>query len=138
MIDEDEDGVWILGELVASARDLHRMGYIHINGNWLKRPSRGGSVDEIKRALKMKNVTEEIEQEIFNEAFSDLAKTMLNLIEKFKDYDQVDVMGNLMRTSLMFAIHSVVRIGESEEAIHDAVNMMITAAHERMAIDGEE
>ena len=83
----------------------------------------------------MKEVTEQVEQEIFDTCFNAMAQAMLASLKEFEDYDQPDVMGVLIRTSLMFSIHSVVKAGESEEAIQDAVNYMITSVHLKEALN---
>ena len=83
----------------------------------------------------MKEVTEQVEQEIFDTCFNAMAQAMLASLKEFEDYDQPDVMGVLIRTSLMFSIHSVVKAGESEETIQDAVNYMITSVHLKEALN---
>jgi hypothetical protein len=135
MVEEDADGLWIVDKLAISASEFHRVGYIYFGERWVKRPSYGGSVEDFEKGNEMKEMNEQVEQEIFDAGFEAMAKAMLDILKKFKDYDEGEVMEALIRTSLMFSVHSIVKAGENEEAIHDAVNHMVTAVHLKDALE---
>jgi hypothetical protein len=84
----------------------------------------------------MKKMTEKVAEKIFAETFNNLSLGMLSTLSEFDDYNPEDVLEQTSLALIMFAVHTSVKMGTPEPELHDMINEMTTAVHEKMKAEG--
>ena len=79
----------------------------------------------------MVDLPEQIQKQVYTVGYARFSKALVDVCREFEDYEELDVLRILIRTSLMFAINGVVKAGRTEESIQNAVSKMIAAVHSK-------